>query len=689
MPGKLGKLGGYSQRGSARDFEHWLAAGYGWAVALNHDADFWQPIQQRWGTKIIVRSYFGTQHLDPAWAQEYADAICRDADRLRSNGVTVTAVMGVNEAGLTSVEEVTRLASLELAMLPIIRGRGYQYACGSQAVTWPKLDHLPAYRDVLGASDFWKRHEYDAPSMRSNVGRPGYDDRVLYYRTLYAEAKRLGIRVPPIIIGECGIDGGVMDGRLRGFRAFPAVDYFDDLRWYAGELAKDAYVVAGIVYGVGMNADWESFDVVGTSVAARLEAATFAVQETPVTGAQIRVLTPNWTIQTMAVEEYLRAVVPNEMPALWPAAALQAQAVAARTYAMWRIANPRTATYDVYSDARDQVYSPGNTHAATDAAIMATAGLRWPVGTGTYVSRCGRVDCRFCNGANGYNGQTWPGRLCQYGAKYMAERGSTYREILAHYYGNGQEDPVAEYPPIACYDWQGAATTLAALQAKYKVVVRRAEERGPVAAGHEVFRVTALREKAGTTAVIARCLRADGDADAGRAVAGHWDGAPARDVPGQWETNYEVGTTNALGEVAAITMGSGGVIGPDGGPHAVWVVSPSTLSDCVDRIGWDGGTDHWHVDPQFTLTVQAAQPTTPPAPEPGTPTEALRNAGWNAAGVAYNPDAALTRYAQAHGLGAALGNETYVVSGYVVQPFRDAILYVAVGDWDNIHELTW
>lgn len=689
MPGKLGRLGGYSQRGSARDFEHWLAAGYGWAVALNHDADFWQPIQQRWGTKIVVRSYFGTQHLDPAFAQEYADAICRDADRLRGNGVSVEAVMGLNEVGLTSVEEVKRLAALEMAMLPIIRGRGYQYACGSQAVTWPKLEHLPVYRPVLEASDYWKRHEYDAPSMRSNIGRPGYNDRVLYYRKLYAEGARLGIDMPPLIIGECGIDGGVIDGRLRGFRAFPATDYFEDLRWYAGELAKDSYVAAGIIFIVGGFADWESFDVVGTPVAVRLETATFAVQESPVTGAQIRVLMPDWTIRTVAVEDYLRGVVPNEMPATWPMEALKAQAVAARTYAMWRIANPRTSTYDVYSDARDQMYVPAFTHASTDAAVMATAGLTWPEGTGQYVSKCGREECPLCRGTGGYYGQTYPGRFCQYGAKYMADQGSTYRDILALYYGNGQEEPVASYPEIKCYDWQGNPITLAALQAKYKIVVRRAEEKGAVASGHEVFRVTALREKAGTTAVIARCLLADGSADAGRAVAGHWDGAPARDVPGQWESNYEVGATNALGEVAAITMGSGGVIGPDGGPHSVWVVSPSTLSDCVDKIGWDGGTDHWHVDPQFTLIIQQAAESTEDETEEPTPfLENIRNAGYNAAGVAYNPDAALVRYAQEHRLGAALGNESEV-QGYIVQPFRDKILYVMKGDWGNVQELDW
>ena len=40
------------------------------------------------------------------------------------------------------------------------------------------------------------------------------------------------------------------------------------------------------------------------------------------------------TVNLVTVEEYLRGVIPNEVPASWPAATLEAQAVAARSYVM-------------------------------------------------------------------------------------------------------------------------------------------------------------------------------------------------------------------------------------------------------------------------------------------------------------------------------------------------------------------
>ncbi len=50
-------------------------------------------------------------------------------------------------------------------------------------------------------------------------------------------------------------------------------------------------------------------------------------------GAKVRVLIGS-TVKTLPLETYVRGVISAEMPASWPAAALEAQAVAVRTYAL-------------------------------------------------------------------------------------------------------------------------------------------------------------------------------------------------------------------------------------------------------------------------------------------------------------------------------------------------------------------
>jgi len=602
MSGKLGKLGGYSQRGNSADQAHWLAAGYSWAVALNHDPDFWRPIVDRWQTRIISRTYFGDQSLSISRVPAVADAICRDADRLRPLGCTT--VMGFNETSQTTEAELTALAAFEAPLIGILKSRGYDYAAGSFSVTWPKLGHLYAYREVLGLTRYVKKHEYDAPSMRSHIGVAGYDDRVLQYRQLYPEMRRLGF-TGQLIIGECGIDGGVLDGQLRGFRAFDT-DYFADLAWYAGELAKDDYVAGAVVFGVGMNGDWESFDVVGSPVAARLDAATFPSEVVMPIAQPIRVWRrATGAIETMDLEEYLRGVVPAEMPASWPDAALSAQAVASRTYAMIAIAHPRHA--DRGADVSDwtccQVWTP-TTHERTDAAIVATAGMTWSMGNGSYKAECGRQDCPYCRGAPGTNGQAWPGELCQNGARTMATAGSTYREILAHYYGSTTpaEPPAEEASTdVKAYTWDGQPTTVEALQAVYGFDIRRAV----VAPGAEVIRLVAIREKYGDSSQIAKVTRA-GVPEPGINVAWHWPDATTQNVPNQWDAHYELAPTNGNGEVGpGMGMGAYHAVGQPG-PHGMWVVSQSTKSDAVFGLGMITQTNHNHCNLEFNITVEPA-----------------------------------------------------------------------------------
>jgi stage II sporulation protein D len=66
-------------------------------------------------------------------------------------------------------------------------------------------------------------------------------------------------------------------------------------------------------------------------------------------GTTVRVLL-HGKVRRMDLEAYVRGVVGAEMPANWPAAALQAQAVASRTYAITDHAGG--ARFDVYADTR-------------------------------------------------------------------------------------------------------------------------------------------------------------------------------------------------------------------------------------------------------------------------------------------------------------------------------------------------
>lgn len=79
------------------------------------------------------------------------------------------------------------------------------------------------------------------------------------------------------------------------------------------------------------------------------------------------------TINVVNLEDYLRGVVPLEMPASWQTEALRAQAIAARSYGM---ATRRSGDFDMYADTRSQMYGGIEAeHPATNAAVTSTKGI--------------------------------------------------------------------------------------------------------------------------------------------------------------------------------------------------------------------------------------------------------------------------------------------------------------------------
>ena len=78
-------------------------------------------------------------------------------------------------------------------------------------------------------------------------------------------------------------------------------------------------------------------------------------------------------INELPLDTYLRGVVPAEVSSTWPVEAVRAQAIAARSYAAYRL-HPGTGTYDIYDDTRSQVYQGVlGEKAGSNAAIAATA----------------------------------------------------------------------------------------------------------------------------------------------------------------------------------------------------------------------------------------------------------------------------------------------------------------------------
>jgi LysM repeat protein len=188
----------------------------------------------------------------------------------------------------------------------------------------------------------------------------------------------------------------------------------------------------------------------------------------------------------MDINEYAKGVLPYEMSAGWPTEALKAQAVAAKSYAL--------AAGRVYTDTRSQVYGSLR-HPDTNAAVDDVSGV--------YLAHQGQIIMPFffghCNGRTrspseaGWNPvadrpylrgvdcicgrRSYYGHgigMCQRGAQAMAQQGSTFDQILKHYYqgveliGLDDESSKPAAPPAnaVTYVVQGG-DTLGGIAAKF------------------------------------------------------------------------------------------------------------------------------------------------------------------------------------------------------------------------------
>ena len=156
-------------------------------------------------------------------------------------------------------------------------------------------------------------------------------------------------------------------------------------------------------------------------------------------------------VNILPLEEYLRSVVPSEMPASWHMDALMAQAVAARSYAINTQQQRKwgDAPYDLVSDTRDQVYKgfyrydPQTRqtlpliHIRSDQAVASTTGYMLRSGfKGYYRARLPR---NWITWGNGYMPISDGQHLDQEMSQQMAEVGWNWLQILAWWY---RDEPV-------------------------------------------------------------------------------------------------------------------------------------------------------------------------------------------------------------------------------------------------------
>jgi stage II sporulation protein D len=248
---------------------------------------------------------------------------------------------------------VTAIAALlgTLALAPaapaasrlVVKGHGYGHGIGmSQYGALGYAQHGSGYKDILG-------HYYEQTSVAPLASRPDV-------RVLLQSGRRVVVR-------------GVVAGAGRKLK--PTTTY--SARNVGGRIVL--YSPSGRRLGTSdsplrLAAPGDgAFTLRGPAANGTRDGQYRGALEVRANGSGVQ------AVDAVGLEDYVRGVVSAESPSTWPAEALKAQAVAARTYAVTTNVGSLTDGIDQYADTRSQMYKGvAAEFPSTDAAVADTAG---------------------------------------------------------------------------------------------------------------------------------------------------------------------------------------------------------------------------------------------------------------------------------------------------------------------------
>ncbi len=279
------------------------------------------------------------------------------ASRPAARAAAMVAVLATVVAGLlfASPAQAADSWTVPTDARLVIKGHGYGHGHGmSQYGAEGAARAGLGFRKIIGfyyPGTTWGRA---GGRIAVSIGADTSDDLIVVARS--------GLRVRDLADGRQRTlpDNGASRWRLKASPAGGTIVAYRTTRWHRWRmLAGEAEFYAGgrpidLVTPAGVRA-----------YRGRLRSAA------PSPGAAARD-----TVNVLTLENYLRGVVPLEMPALWSPAAVSSQAVAARTYAAYERAHPRAAHFQICDTTSCQVYGGYDAeHPAANRAIDATSHL--------------------------------------------------------------------------------------------------------------------------------------------------------------------------------------------------------------------------------------------------------------------------------------------------------------------------
>ena len=241
---------------------------------LHHDVGFWRRVREAFPEAFIVgRLYEEHQHFSPN-PEDRGRAFADKVLALEINRYQlIDAWESYNECLPPGGEpaQYEALDRFQVAFGARIRAAGMEpVAMNFGAGQYLGEDWVRYFPRTLESHKYLGFHEYDWPQMWRlheqgvNAGNGGMW-LALRYRRIMGPVRAQHGNQHTALITECGLTQAVYPGLPDvGWRSVLSEEsYWESLRWYNEELAKDDYVLGAAIFVVGAVSPWHSFESLG------------------------------------------------------------------------------------------------------------------------------------------------------------------------------------------------------------------------------------------------------------------------------------------------------------------------------------------------------------------------------------------------------------------------------------------
>jgi hypothetical protein len=214
--------------------------------------------------RVVYRSVYDGARIEDIAADTEATLRRFDSARLPGVETIIEVPRNESEVGQTDPSQLHRYVDATMPTLDRYAQHGFRVAVGCFGVGWPRLQDVailvPLLQEAAKRGGYLADHEYWLRNKGLTRGQENWSWWGMRYRRVWNLIRQ--VAPIPILITECGLDGGLEGKTATGWKGYglSPSSYAMQVTAYLRQLADDPFVHGAMLYCLdALDRQWSSF----------------------------------------------------------------------------------------------------------------------------------------------------------------------------------------------------------------------------------------------------------------------------------------------------------------------------------------------------------------------------------------------------------------------------------------------